>query len=92
MTIDSKKNVCVCHYWGACISVYNLKVKRSYKIDLPAKNITNCTFGGLKNNELFITTALKGMKKNEIEKYKFSGSLFMIKTNVKGVKPKPFNI
>ena len=92
MTIDSKKNVWVCHYGGACISVYNMKGERIYKIDLPAKNITNCTFGGLKNNELFITTALKDMKKNEIEKYKFSGSLLMIRTNVKGVKPKPFNI
>tara|TARA_B110000971_G_scaffold207036_1_gene230860 strand:- start:582 stop:1466 length:885 start_codon:yes stop_codon:yes gene_type:complete len=92
MTIDSKKNVWVCHYGGACISVYNLKGKRIHKINFPAKNITSCTFGGVKNKELFITTALKGMKKSEIKKYKFSGSLFLIKTNIKGVKPKPFNL
>ena len=92
MTIDAKKNVWVCHFGGACISVYNLKGKKIHKIDLPAKNITNCTFGGLGNNEVFVSTALKGMSKNEIKKYKHSGSLFKIKTNIKGIQPKPFKI
>ena len=92
MTIDSKQNVWICHFGGACISVYNLKGKKIHKIDLNAKNITNCTFGGLNNNEIFVSTALKGMNKSEIKKYKFSGSLFKIKTNVKGIQPKPFKI
>ena len=70
MTIDSKKNIWVCHFGGACISVYNLKGKKIHKIDLPAKNITNCIFGGLNNNDIFVSTALKGMNKNEIKKYK----------------------
>ena len=92
MTIDSKKNIWVCHFGGACISVYNLKGKKIHKIDLPAKNITNCIFGGLNNNDIFVSTALKGMNKNEIKKYKFSGSLFKIKTNIKGIQPKSFKI
>ena len=85
MTIDSRKNIWVCHFGGACITVYNLKGKRIHKIDLLAKNITNCTFGGLKNNDIFVSTALKGMNKKEIKKYKLSGSFFKIKTNVKGL-------
>ena len=92
MTIDSKKNIWICHFGGACITVYNLKGKRIYKIQLPAKNITNCTFGGINKNEIFVTTALKGMKKNEIKKLSLSGSLFNIKTNVKGMISKPFYI
>ena len=92
MTIDSKKNVWICHYGGACISVYNSRGKKIHKIELPAKNITNCTFGGLSNNEIYISTALKGMTKNEIKKYKLSGSFFKIKTNVKGIKSKSFKI
>ncbi len=92
MTIDSKKNIWICHYGGACISVFNLKGKRIHKINLPAKNITNCTFGGVNKNEIFITTALKGMKKSEIKKFKYSGSLLNIKTNIKGLISKPFNI
>ena len=92
MTIDSKKNIWICHFGGACITVYNLKGKRIYKIQLPAKNITNCTFGGTNKNEIFVTSALKGMKKSEIKKFNLSGSLFNIKTNVKGLVSKPFKI
>ena len=92
MTIDSRKNIWICHFGGACITVYNLKGKRINKIKLPAKNITNCTFGGVNNNEIFVTSALKGMKKNEIKKFNLSGSLFNIKTNVKGVVSKSFKI
>ena len=92
MTIDSKKNIWICHFGGACISVYNLRGKKIHQVNLDAKNITNCTFGGLKNNEIFISTALKGMKKSEIKKYKLSGSLFKIKANLKGIQPKSFKI
>ena len=90
MTIDSMQNVWVCHFGGACISVFNLRGKKIHKINLPAKNITNCVFGGYNNNELFISTALKGLNKNEIKKYPLSGSLFKVRTNIKGKKALPF--
>ena len=86
MTTDIKNNLWVCHYHGAAISVYDLKGNQIYQIHLPAKNITNCTFGGLHNSELFISTALKGMKVKEIKKYPLSGGLFKVKTNLKGKK------
>tara|TARA_B100000686_G_scaffold59054_1_gene63453 strand:+ start:318 stop:1199 length:882 start_codon:yes stop_codon:yes gene_type:complete len=92
MTIDNKKNIWVCHFGGGCITVYNLKGKRMHKIKLPAKNITNCTFGGINKDELFVTSALKGMKKKEIKKFSLSGSLFSIKTNSKGKVSKSFKI
>ena len=92
MTIDNKKNIWVCHFGGGCITVYNLKGKRMHKIKLPAKNITNCTFGGINKDELFVTSALKGMKKKEIKKFSLSGSLFKIKTNSKGIVSKSFKI
>ena len=92
MTIDNKKNIWVCHFGGGCITVYNLKGTRIHKIKLPAKNITNCTFGGINKDELFVTSALKGMKKKEIKKFSLSGSLFKIKTNSKGIVSKSFKI
>ena len=92
MTIDRLSNLWVCHFGGACISVLNKKGKKIHKIKLPAKNITNCTFGGSKNSDLYITTALKGLKKGDIKKYHLSGSLFKIKTNTKGILSKPFSI
>ena len=90
MTTDIKNNLWVCHYGGACISVYNLRAKKIHKINLPAKNITNCTFAGQKNNELYISTARKGLKSHDLKKYPLSGSLFKVKINLKGKKPVSF--
>ena len=92
MTTDIKNNLWVCHYGGGCISVYNLKGKKIHKIYLPAKNITNCTFGGPKNNELYVSTARKGLKIGEIKKYPLSGSLFKMRTNIKGKSSQTFKL
>ena len=32
------------------------------------------------------------MKKNEIKKYKYSGALFKIKTNIRGISQKKYNV
>ena len=92
MTIDNKKNIWICHYGGACISVYNLKGKKIFKLKFPVKNITNCTFGGKNMDNLYVTSALKGMKISEIKRFNLSGSLFHVKTNVKGLITKQFKI
>ena len=42
--------------------------------------------GGIANKELFISTAIKGMKTIDFKKYPLSGSLFKVKTNIKGKK------
>ena len=92
MTVDRKNNLWVGHYHGGCISVFNKKGKKIHRINLPAKNITNCAFGGKQNSELFVTSALKGMKTSEIKKYKFSGRLFKIQTNIRGIEQKKYNV
>ena len=56
MTLDKDKNLWVAHFHGACISVFNKKAELLHRINFPAKNITNCTFGGKNNNELFVTS------------------------------------
>jgi len=90
MTLDSKKNLWVCHFHGATISVFNKKGEKIHKINFPAKNITNCTFGGKTNNELFVSTATKSMSKVDFKKYKYSGALFSVKTNMKGKLSKSY--
>ena len=90
MTTDIENNLWICHYRGSRMSVYDLMGNKIHKIKIPAKNITNCTFGGSSNNELFISTARKGMKPKEIKKYPLSGNLFKIKVNLKGKKTKSF--
>ena len=90
MTLDKNKNLWVAHFHGACVSVFNNKAKLIHKISLPAKNITNCTFGGQNNSDVFITTATKGMNNAELQKFRYSGFLFSVKTNSKGILQKKF--
>tara|TARA_B100001250_G_scaffold269585_1_gene232665 strand:+ start:10513 stop:11403 length:891 start_codon:yes stop_codon:yes gene_type:complete len=90
MTLDKNKNLWVAHFHGACISVFNKKAKLIHRIKFPAKNITNCSFGGKNTNELYVSTAIKGMNKADLRKFRYSGSLFKIKTNIKGLISKSF--
>ena len=90
MTVDKFNNLWVCHFGGSLISVFNDKGKKIHKISFPAKNITNCTFGGKNNKELFVSSARKSLNKNELKKFHYSGSLFKVKTNIKGNYSKSF--
>lgn len=90
MTLDKNKNLWVAHFHGACISVFNNKAALIHSVKLPAKNITNCAFGGPNNTEVFITSATKGMSKKELKEFRYSGHLFSVKTNTKGVDQKKF--
>ncbi len=90
MTLDKNKNLWVAHFHGACISVFNKNAKLIHRIQFPAKNITNCAFGGQRNSELFVTTARKGMTKSDIRKFSYSGYLFSVKTNTEGILQKKF--
>ena len=90
MTLDKNKNLWVAHFHGACVSVFNNKGKLIHRVNLPAKNITNCTFGGQNDDEVFITTATKSMSKADLQKFRYSGFLFSVKSNTKGIKQKKF--
>ena len=92
MTLDKNKNIWVAHFHGACVSVFNKNAKLIHKINLPTQNITNCAFGGQNNNELFITSATKGMNRADLKKFKYSGSLFSVKSNIRGIQQKKFNL
>ena len=61
------------------------KAKLIHRVNLPAKNITNCTFGGQNDDEVFITTATKSMSKADLQKFRYSGFLFSVKSNTKGI-------
>ena len=90
MTLDKNKNLWVAHFNGACISVFNKKAKLIHRIKFPAKNITNCAFGGKNTKELYVSTATKGMSRADFRKFRYSGFFFSVKTNAKGVLQKKF--
>ena len=90
MTLDKYKNLWVAHFHGACISVFDKTAKLIHRIKFPAKNITNCVFGGKNTKELYVSTATKGMNKADLEKFRYSGFFFSVKTNSRGILQKKF--
>ena len=90
MTLDKNKNLWVAHFHGGCVSVFNRKSKLIHRIRFPAKNITNCAFGGKNTKELYVSTATKGMNRADLQKFRYSGFFFSVKTNVKGILQKKF--
>ena len=85
MTLDKDLNLWITHFRGAKISVLDKKGKLVHIVKMPVKNVTNCTFGGKNNSQIFVTSARKSLNISELKKYRFSGSLFSIKTNMKGL-------
>jgi sugar lactone lactonase YvrE len=84
-TIDADGFVWNCRWDGACI----VRVAPSGEIDsiieMPTKNITNCTFGGKDLDILYVTTAASADKGDRL-----AGSLFAMNTNVRGVPENRF--
>lgn len=87
MTIDSEGNLWIALWGGAAVGCWNPesgKLLRS--IDVPAKNVTSCAFGGNDLKTLYITTARIATSNEELEKYPYAGGLFKVKPGVKGVE------
>ncbi|MDQ0232103.1 SMP-30/gluconolactonase/LRE family protein [Metabacillus malikii] len=85
MTIDTEGMVWIAHWGGACVSRWNPQTGQQLdRIEIPAKNVTSCTFGGEHLDELYITTARIGLAEEELRQYPLSGGLFKVKLNVTG--------
>jgi len=86
MTSDTEGNLWIAIWGGAQVTRWNPQSGELLEqIPLPAKNITSCAFGGDDLNELYITSARKGLNKADLTAYKHSGSLMRVKTKVQGM-------
>ncbi len=86
-TMDKDGNLWIALWGGACVSCWNVETGELLrKIDVPAKNVTSCAFGGVDLKTLYITTAGGGLSEEDKKKYPDSGCLFQVKTETKGVK------
>jgi sugar lactone lactonase YvrE len=71
---------------GFCITAYDRFANNVQTINLPVPRPTSCTFGGVDNQCLFITTARTGLSAGQLKKYPESGAIFMIKLDHSGCK------
>ncbi len=86
MTSDTDGNLWIAMWGGAQVTHWSPRNGELLEqIPLPAKNVTSCVFGGESLNELYVTSARKGLDNAEIAAYRHSGGLMRMETKVEGM-------
>ena len=77
-----------CRYYGNCVVRVAPDGKIDRVVEMPVKNITTCCFGGADLKTLFVTTASAHAPLGD----RLAGSLFAIRTEVKGQPENRFGL
>jgi sugar lactone lactonase YvrE len=87
MTSDIDGNLWIAMWGGAQVTKWNPNSgKLVEQVSIPALHSSACVFGGKDRNELYVTSARKGMSEADLKKYPLSGGLFKVTTNVTGMQ------
>jgi sugar lactone lactonase YvrE len=79
-TVDSQGYLWNCRFYGACIVRVAPNGKIDRIIEMPVRNVTTCTFGGLDRKTLYITTASTEAAPSD----RLAGGLFTLESDVPG--------
>ncbi|MBP1966549.1 SMP-30/gluconolactonase/LRE family protein [Paenibacillus aceris] len=91
MTIDEEGMLWIAHWDGWQVSRWDPRT--GVKLDsiaVPAAKVTSCIFGGEGLDTLYITTARKGLEKDQAGDQPYAGGIFAVKPGVKGTKTHTF--
>jgi sugar lactone lactonase YvrE len=87
LTVDEEGGVWVALYGGGLVRRYTPEGVLDEVIEVPAKQVTACTFGGSGLDQLFITTSREDLKPGEDP---LAGSLFRATVGVAGLPVREF--
>jgi sugar lactone lactonase YvrE len=87
LTVDEEGGVWVALYGGGSVRRYTPEGVLDEVIEVAAKQVTACTFGGQDHNQLFITTSREGLGGGEDP---LAGSLFRSAVGVAGLPVRDF--
>ena len=80
MTIDEEGMLWVAHWGGWQVSRWNpFTGEKLFKLPLPVENVSSCVFGGERLEDLYITSARKGLTEKQLAEQTMAGSLFVWK-------------
>jgi len=79
MTFDIEGGLWVAHWGAGCVSRFDEQGRRERWIDLPASQITSCTFAGVGLDRMFVTSAADGIDEQH------GGALFEVDPGCTGL-------
>jgi sugar lactone lactonase YvrE len=86
MTSDTHGNLWIAMWGGAQVTKWNPHSGELLEqIAVPARNVSSCIFGGRDRNELYLTSARKGLDEATLVEYPLTGGVFRLETNVEGM-------
>lgn len=88
LTVDADGGVWVALYGGGAVRRYTAGGRLDEVVEVPARQVTACTFGGARLDELFITTSREDLEPGDDP---LAGSLFSADVGVSGVPARPFD-
>jgi sugar lactone lactonase YvrE len=87
LTVDAEGGVWTALYDGGAVRRYAPEGRLDAVIEVPARKVTACTFGGDRMDELFITTSREGLEPRDAPR---AGALFRAVPGVTGVPVREF--
>nr|WP_315234957.1 SMP-30/gluconolactonase/LRE family protein [uncultured Albidiferax sp.] len=87
MTFDAEGHLWVAFWGGGCLRRFNLAGDELQRINLPASQITNVTFGGENLDLMLVTSARAGLSAAQLAEQPLAGSAFVLRTGVRGLVP-----
>lgn len=93
MSIDEEGMLWIAHWDGFGVYRWNPdNGKLLDKIEVPVPQVSSCAFGGPNYDQLFITTARERFSAELIAKYPESGSIYVARPGVRGVRKNIFDV
>jgi sugar lactone lactonase YvrE len=87
LTVDAEGGIWVAIWGGSAVHRYTPGGVLSEVVELPATQVTACTFGGEALDELFITTSREGLAPTDEPA---AGSLFHVRPGIAGLPVRRF--
>lgn len=88
LTVDAEGGVWVALVRGGQLRRYDAGGALDEVVELPAKRVTSCAFGGAGLDELYVTSGRFGMTDEEIAEEPSAGALFRLSPGVVGRPPR----
>ena len=91
--MDAEGKLWIALFGGGAVTRWDPQDGRLMQtVELPCRQVTSCCFGGPDLDQLFITTARRGLDLHALAEQPLAGGLFQLSLGIKGCRAQEFRI